>query len=554
MKLMKMLYLINLLLLVIFLTNTMVLAQTINKTEQLQKADRLAKSIQLGDDNPVTFYNAACYYALAGKPDEAFQYLEQAVARGYTDVAQMQKDSDLDLLRAEARWQKLIAKAEAKIKEQQSIFWNKKEFWDNPVLKTAYQANISEDEKLAGLSKLWSEIKYNFVNFDLVPEVNWDAMLLEYTPRVRNTKTTLEYYRVLQEMTAKLKDGHTDVFAPQQLSAEMFARPAIFTRLIEDKVIITDVFDETLKQNGIAAGQEITEIDGVPVKQYAEKNVMPYESASTKQSLDVRVYEFNLLNGSAKNPIELTVKNADGKVSKNVLPRITNNERNKLLSNKLLKLTKPGSPFEFKMLPGNIAYVALNGFGDNRAAEMFEAQFDEIAKADRLIIDVRENGGGNSGVGWRVLSYLTDKPFPVWDWYTRQNRPTLRAWGRPENSYGKQSDVREANGKKVYTKPVVVLTSPRTFSAAEDFLTSFVLMKRGIVIGEATGGSTGQPLFFGLPGGGMARVCTMRVKFPDGREWIGKGIQPDKAVAPTVADFRAGRDTVLEAALKELNK
>ena len=110
----------------------------------------------------------------------------------------------------------------------------------------------------------------------------------------------------------------------------------------------------------------------------------------------------------------------------------------------------------------------------------------------------------------------------------------------------------EYEQKALYTGPVVVLTSPRTFSAAEDFMVAYSAMKRGLIIGEPTGGSTGQPLYFTLPGGGGAVVCTKRDKFPDGREFVGRGIQPDKLVRPTIEDFRAGRDTVLEAALKEL--
>jgi hypothetical protein len=55
-----------------------------------------------------------------------------------------------------------------------------------------------------------------------------------------------------------------------------------------------------------------------------------------------------------------------------------------------------------------------------------------------------------------------------------------------------------------------------------------------------------------LPGGGNARICSKRDTYPDGREFVGIGIQPDKVVRPTLADLRAGRDTVLEAALKEL--
>ncbi len=146
---------------------------------------RLVALIQAGDTEGATAYDAACAFALAGKKEEAFRYLELAIARGYANVEHMKRDSDLEPLRADLRWQSLIAKAEAKRAEQQSLFWNKKEFWDNPILEIPYKENLTEDEKIAGLSKFWSEVKFNFANFDLVPELNWDQAFLEFLPRVR---------------------------------------------------------------------------------------------------------------------------------------------------------------------------------------------------------------------------------------------------------------------------------------------------------------------------------------------------------------------------------
>jgi C-terminal processing protease CtpA/Prc len=347
------------------------------------------------------------------------------------------------------------------------------------------------------------------------------------------------------EFIAKLRDGHTGISMPKQLSDEAFARPLIRTRLVEDKVLITRVLSEDLKKNNIEAGLEITEIDGVPVKKYAEEKVKPFASASTPQDLETRIYNYQLLSGSAKNPVELTLRDAKGNLFKKTVVRATVEEQNKVGST--------AQPMEYKMLPGNVAYVALNTFGNDRAAEMFAEKYDEISKADAIIFDVRENGGGNSSVGWNILGYLTDKPFGTSKWYTRQYRPSFRAWERPQSVYG-QNQSWAANGKNLYTKSVVVLTSPRTYSAAEDFTLAFSILKRGTIIGEATGGSSGQPLFIGLPGGGGARICTKRDQFPDGRDFVGKGIQPDKTVKQTVADFRNGRDTVLEAALKELKK
>jgi C-terminal processing protease CtpA/Prc len=80
--------------------------------------------------------------------------------------------------------------------------------------------------------------------------------------------------------------------------------------------------------------------------------------------------------------------------------------------------------------------------------------------------------------------------------------------------------------------PVAVLTSARTFSAAEDFVAAFDAMHRGITVGEPTAGSTGQPLFFQLPGGGSARICTRDDRAPDGTIFEGSGLCPTIVVSP----------------------
>ncbi len=61
-------------------------------------------------------------------------------------------------------------------------------------------------------------------------------------------------------------------------------------------------------------------------------------------------------------------------------------------------------------------------------------------------------------------------------------------------------------------------------------------------------------MFVDLPGGGIARIVTKRDTYPDGRDFVGFGIQPDVAVAPSVADVQAGQDVVLERALVHLRQ
>ena len=110
----------------------------------------------------------------------------------------------------------------------------------NPnALQTPYAPNISEAEKVAGLSKLWSEARYNFVFFDQVPDLDWDQLYLEYLPKVTNTKSTLEYYKVLQAFYAQLQDGHTGVWAEADSLANLvYGRPALLTKRVEDKVLV----------------------------------------------------------------------------------------------------------------------------------------------------------------------------------------------------------------------------------------------------------------------------------------------------------------------------
>jgi C-terminal processing protease CtpA/Prc len=84
----------------------------------------------------------------------------------------------------------------------------------------------------------------------------------------------------------------------------------------------------------------------------------------------------------------------------------------------------------------------------------------------------------------------------------------------------------------------MLLVGPRTFSAAEDFAVAFDYMKRGKIIGQPTGGSTGQPVSFDLPGGGTARVCGKRDSYPNGKEFVGVGIIPDIVIMPTINDLK----------------
>ncbi|WP_255076119.1 S41 family peptidase [Lacihabitans sp. CCS-44] len=414
--------------------------------------------------------------------------------------------------------------------------------FNGTALNTPYKYNISDAEKLAGLSKFWSEAKYNFAYFENLPDLDWDKLYLEYIPLIQNTKNTLEYYQVMQKFCAELKDSHTNVWSTSDSlrSLTNFA-PPIRTTLVEGKVLITSVLSDSLQKSGIKVGMEVVSIDKIPVKEYAQK-LMPYQSSSTEQDLRLRTFTYSLLRGNREQTVELELKGIDGKISTRKLPR------------KGYGVLKKTESVEFKILPNNVAYLAINEFETSKSREKFMSIFDSLSNTTALILDIRRNGGGSTDVS--ILKCLTDKPIKQGQHFVRKYVPTYRAWGSEEGIVWQQEPVSDwsPNGKKLYTKPVVLLISSQTFSAAEDFAVIFDSMKRGKMIGEVTGGSTGQPLPFSLPGGLMGRVCTKRDLYPDGKVFVGVGIKPDIEIKPTIVDIQKGRDTVLEGALEYLKQ
>lgn len=489
------------------------------------------------EPNAALQYNAACSHALAGDVEQAFRALLLAVEGGYRNVEHMERDGDLAVLRRDARWAPLVAEAKEKQAFDARLF-------DSPALASPYRENLGEDEKVAGLSKFWSEVKYNFVYVDKLREIDWDRLYLETIPKVRATTSTAEYYRVLMELCAKLQDGHTNVYPGEELRRTTMARPLLQTQLVEGKVLVRAVQDPALLAKGIAPGAEILEVDGEPVIAYVERELVPVISASTPQDMVRRAYGYSFLSGRLDKAPTVLFRLANGKTVALEVRRVDPETYAKTLPQT--------PPFELRKLPGNVAHVALNSFGDRRAADAWLAAFEQIKASSAVIIDVRNNGGGNSDVGYKVLATLTDKPFETGRWSTRQYVPTYRAWNRAMPDLNKPHKPWAPDGARHYTGPVALLTSSGTYSAAEDFTVAFASMKRGPIVGEATGGSTGQPLFISLPGGGVARICTKADTFPDGRAWVGHGIQPDIKAAPRVKDLRGGGDTVLAAALAAL--
>lgn len=479
-----------------------------------------------------TLYDLAVIRARRGDSEGALAALDELQHRVWNPAYRemMLKESAFASLKADPRFTRLLA-----------VMAISARLRDTPSLATPYRAELPLAERSAGVALLWAEARQNFVWFDSDPELDWDKVLLDTLAEVVQNGDTTRYYRSLQKMLSRLHDGHSKVFPPEELSDRFYARPPLRTELIEDRIVLTALFKPELAQR-IALGDELIAIDGLPARTYAESEVRPYIGASSPQDSDYRTFGSQLLAGDPDKPLKLRFRRADGR-------EVDVSVRRKDPDAKL-----PTIDQQLQWRDGDIAYLDMRQLGDDTSPKALKKDFDKLQKARGLILDLRNNNGGSTNFGTDVLQQLTRERLPEMQSSFRDERQSFRTqptasmpWFRlpPENSGAPE----EQAGAQTFSGPVIMLIGTKTFSAGEDTAAIFRLSQRGLLIGEATGGSTGQPLQLKLPGGGEAIICAKRDSYPDGSDFVGKGVQPDVLIKPSVADIRAGRDPVLAKAI-----
>ena len=173
-------------------------------------------------------------------------------------------------------------------------------------------------------------------------------------------------------------------------------------------------------------------------------------------------------------------------------------------------------------MPGNIGYIDLRGFADPEAgAETVAAAMNFLANTDALIFDLRQNGGGGPEMVALISSYLFgEKPVHLNSLYWRKGDKTDDFWTKPASAL-----------KKFPDKDVYILTSNRTFSAAEEFTYNLKNLKRATIIGETTGGGANPGGTFRLTEHFGAFIPTGRAISPITKtNWEGTGVEPDVKV------------------------
>lgn len=177
---------------------------------------------------------------------------------------------------------------------------------------------------------------------------------------------------------------------------------------------------------------------------------------------------------------------------------------------------------KIERLPGNIILIDLRVFPPPAmAGDVFAAAMTVAAQGDALIIDLRKNGGGAETANL-VTGYLVDAGKPL------------------SGSYDRPSDKHTANASPAWvpgrrfgsTKPLYILTSRKTFSAAEALAYDLQALKRAIIVGEVTGGGAHPFEYRRVDAHFAVDLPEARSINPiTGSNWQDVGVKPDVPVS-----------------------
>lgn len=190
---------------------------------------------------------------------------------------------------------------------------------------------------------------------------------------------------------------------------------------------------------------------------------------------------------------------------------------------------------------GDIGYMAIGGWTQGVDIAVIDSVLEQFRALPALIIDVRPNGGGNDELALRVAARFAT---------TRTHFGSVRFRNGPHHSdFGPVIDrFVEPRGPWQYQHPVAVLAGRAVFSSNETFIAAMRELPHVTVIGDTTGGSSGNPGSHDLGDGWTYRVPRWIASLVDGTviEW--NGIPPDIALTTSTLDFDGETDPVIDFA------
>ncbi|MEZ2337378.1 S41 family peptidase [Mucilaginibacter sp. RCC_168] len=332
-----------------------------------------------------------------------------------------------------------------------------------------------------------------------------DRLFDRYFKELDHPMNEVAYFAIISQLISGIEDGHTECFLPKDFINQFITQVKLFP--IQPRFIGNNAY-VPCNTRELPAGTEIISIDhrsiGTIRKRLFEHlssdgRIQTEKYVKVNDGHDPFAYLYNVVYGIKEN-FEIKYKTVGGATAvKTIAAGYFKNMEcpppGRVIPNRYLELAYQ---------PGNVAVMTIRTFANEylvqtkeNLADFLAASFKELEnkKIGSLIIDLRENGGGDDSNGALLYSYLTDHPFA---YYASLSSTTKAIKDHPDLVELQQPHKGNYKGK------VVFLTSGKSFSGAAEFSSIARSNNRGVFVGEETGGgyygnTSGNKITFFLP-------------------------------------------------------
>ncbi|MEE9382348.1 MAG: S41 family peptidase [Nannocystaceae bacterium] len=408
--------------------------------------------------------------------------------------------------------------------------------WDQ--IDVAHLAPLPSSPYAAVLEQVWRVVWSR--HFDpTFACVNWPRLREDYGARLAGATTTTEAYARINEMLGRLGVSHLRAFAPYDLTHPSPGGTGwvpLRARWIEGAVVVThtSLFGQG---SGIARGTVLHQIDARPV---APTEGGQARAGGRRQRREVAVAshldELLRCEPGRRRRFKLSEPGEPGRVQTRELVCVA--PLGRVINFGHLRGLR--ARVESRMLDGKIGYLAFNVWMLPLAADLHRA-LGELRKAGAraLILDLRGNLGGVGGMTIPVASLFMGERADL-------GRLVMRG-------VTQKLEVRPGPGDDPFLGPLALLVDERTASTSEIFAIAMGQQGRAKIYGGVpTAGMALPSLVERLPDGGLLQYPVGEYFGPGGAVAEGVGVRPDVVVARRRSDYVAGRDPVLEAAVRDL--
>ena len=385
--------------------------------------------------------------------------------------------------------------------------------------------------RLAVFDDVWQTINDRYYD-STFHGINWQAQRDEFRPRAAVAANGEQLYLLLRQLISQLGDVHTRVHGPDEKFNwwnPRFVSIGMTVRHVENQPTVIAVERGSQPDRaGIKPGDVIERIEGVEALSFIEQHILNQRAAAFRVTSRLRAFSA-LFEGAPKTYVDVQWRTKGGELRAGRFQRT-------------LQDRELGMRVRMK---DEILIIQLDAFTPNLAIEFTKMLKRRIASARGIVLDLRENGGGEAEAMAEVASaFLGDG--------TNLGTFTDR-WGTSFTIRTRAKSLLAPEPLGRTTLPLVVLTSERTSSAAEIFVAAMRDGNRATILGtESCGCVLAIRQQHELPDGGALDVSELDFQTSKGVRLEQNGLTPDETVFPLRTDFYASRDRALRLAIRRL--